>query len=133
MHRTFLTAAGLTMVMVSLILWLYSRSARYVLMTLLPLAVGILWLFELMGLMGLKLNLANFFAIPILIAIGVGGSIHLVKRWDELQGEEDLFSTSTPTAVALSFLTTMIGFGGLLLAHHRGLASLGGMPRPPPF
>jgi len=25
----------------------------------------------------------------------------------------------------LSFGTTMIGFGGLLLAHHRGLASLG--------
>ncbi len=28
-------------------------------------------------------------------------------------------------AVALSFTTTMIGFSGLLLGHHRGLASLG--------
>jgi predicted RND superfamily exporter protein len=28
-------------------------------------------------------------------------------------------------AVTLSFATTMIGFGGLLFAHHRGLASLG--------
>jgi predicted RND superfamily exporter protein len=73
------------------------------------------------------LNLANFFSIPILIAIGVGGSIHLVKRWHELEGEREIFSTSTPTAVALSFLTTMIGFGGLLLAHHRGLTSLGGV------
>ena len=28
-------------------------------------------------------------------------------------------------AVTLSFSTTMIGFGGLLFAHHQGLASLG--------
>jgi predicted RND superfamily exporter protein len=49
----------------------------------------------------------------------------LLARWNELQGKEGLFSTSTPMAVALSFSTTMIGFGGLIFAHHRGLASLG--------
>jgi hopanoid biosynthesis associated RND transporter like protein HpnN len=125
MHRTFLFAAGLTLALVSLILWLYSRSVRYVLLVLMPLGIGILWLLELMGWLGLDFNLANFFAIPILIAIGVDGSIHLLARWKELDPDTHLFSTSTPTAVALSFATTMIGFGGLLLAHHRGLASLG--------
>jgi len=44
-----------------------------------------------------------------------------------LPDEKGLFHTSTPTAVALSFTTTMIGFGGLLFAQHRGLASLGGV------
>jgi len=125
MHRTFLYAAVLTVCLVSLILWLYSRSVVYVLLTLLPLGVGVLWLTELMGWVGLNFNLANFFAIPILIAIGVHGSVHLLARWKELQGKEGLFSTSTPMAVALSFSTTMIGFGGLIFAHHRGLASLG--------
>lgn len=125
MHRTFLTAAGLTLMLVSLLLWLYSRSARYVLLTLLPLGVGILWLLELMGWAGIDFNLANFFAIPILIAIGVDGGVHFLARWQELEGGGNLFATTTPTAVALSFATTMIGFGGLLLAHHRGLASLG--------
>ena len=135
MHRTFLFAAGLTIVLVALILWLYSGSFRYVFLTLLPLGASMLWLLEIMGWFGLHFNLANFFAIPILIAIGVDGGVHLLARSGELlyqpggalPGRKGLFHTSTPTAVALSFATTMIGFGGLLFAHHRGLASLGGV------
>lgn len=127
MHQTFISAAGLTILFVGLILFFFSRSLLYVLLTLLPLGVGILWMLELMGLLGLEFNLANFFAIPILIAIGVDGGVHFLARWREMEGRGSLFSTSTPTAVALSFATTTIGFGGLFLAHHRGLASLGAL------
>ena len=135
MHRTFLFAAALTIVLVALILWLYSRSFRYIFLTLLPLGTSMLWLLEIMGWFGLHFNLANFFAIPILIAIGVDGGVHLLARSGELlyqpggalPDRKGLFHTSTPTAVTLSFATTMIGFGGLLFAHHRGLASLGGV------
>ena len=125
MHRTFLSAAGLTLLLVSLILYGATRSLRQVLFTLMPLGVGMLWLLELMGFLGLRFNLANFFSIPILIGNGVDGGVHILVRWREQGGKGSLFSTSTPAAVALSFGTTMIGFGGLLLAHHRGLASLG--------
>ena len=133
MHRTFLLAAGVTIVLVSLILWIYWGSLSVAFLTMLPLGVSMLWLLEIMGWLGLNFNLANFFAIPILIAIGVDGGIHLLARWGEVQylartvptDKTGLFHTSTPTAVALSFATTMIGFGGLLFAHHRGLASLG--------
>jgi len=125
MRRTFLSAAGITLILVSLLLWFASGSLTAVMLTLLPLGVSILWLLEFMGLIGLNFNLANFFAIPILIAIGVDGGVHFLARWKELEGRESLFSTTTPTAVTLSFMTTMIGFGGLLFAHHRGLASLG--------
>lgn len=126
MRRTFLSAAVLTLLLVSLLLWLSSRSIRYVLLALLPLSVGLIWLLSLMGWLGLSFNLANFFAIPILIAIGVDGGVHLQERWNTMSSGS-LFDTSTPMAVTLSFATTMIGFGGLLLAHHRGLASLGGV------
>jgi hypothetical protein len=125
MHRTFLWAGGLTLLLVGFILWLNARSLKVVLLTMLPLLLGMFWLLELMGLFGLQFNLANFFAIPVLIAIGVDGGVHLLSRWREMQGQGSLFATSTPTAVSLSFATTMIGFGGLLLAHHQGLASLG--------
>ena len=135
MHRTFLQAAALTILLVSLILWVYARSVRYVMLTILPLGISMLWLLELMGWLGLHFNLANFFAIPILIAIGVDGGVHFLARWREIEpllvdratqsGVGGLFYTGTPTAVALSFTTTMIGFGGLLFAQHRGLASLG--------
>ena len=134
MHRTFLSAAVLTIVLVMMILWLYSRSFRYIFLTILPLGVSVLWLLEIMGWFNIHFNLANFFAIPILIAIGVDGGVHLLARWRELQNPlnhhpnekpRGLFHTSTPTAVVLSFATTMIGFGGLLFAHHRGMAGLG--------
>ncbi len=127
MHQTFISAAALTILFVSLILYVFSRSLLYVGLTLLPLGVGIVWMLALMGFLGVEFNLANFFAIPILIAIGVDGGVHFLARWREQQGRGSLFSTSTPTAVALSFATTTIGFGGLLLAHHRGLASLGAL------
>ncbi|MBT3257192.1 MAG: MMPL family transporter, partial [Deltaproteobacteria bacterium] len=130
-----LQAAALTILLVSLILWVYARSVRYVMLTILPLSISMLWLLELMGWLGLHFNLANFFAIPILIAIGVDGGVHFLARWREIEplladrptqsGVGGLFFTGTPTAVALSFTTTMIGFGGLLFAQHRGLASLG--------
>ncbi len=135
MHNTFLKAAALTVLLVSLILWAYGRSLRYVILAILPLGISMLWLLELMGWLGLHFNLANFFAIPILIAIGVDGGVHFLARWREIEplladrpkqsGVGGLFYTGTPTAVALSFATTMIGFGGLLFAHHRGMASLG--------
>ncbi len=124
MKHTFLYSAILTLVLVSLLLWASSRSLRYILLAMLPLSVGMIWLLSLMGWFGLNFNLANFFAIPILIAIGVDGGVHFLARWKELRNG-CLFETSTPMAVALSFATTMIGFGGLLFAHHRGLASLG--------
>jgi len=135
MHNTFLKAAGLTILLVCLILWTYGRSVRYVILAILPLGISMLWLLELMGWLGLHFNLANFFAIPVLIAIGVDGGVHFLARWREIEplladrpaqsGVGGLFYTGTPTAVALSFTTTMIGFGGLLFAHHRGMASLG--------
>lgn len=125
MHRTFLYAGCVTVALVSVILWAYARSVRFVLLALAPLGVGILWLLEWMGWLGIEFNLANFFALPILIAIGVDGGVHLLDRWGELESAGDLFSTSTPTAVATSFLTTITGFGGLLPADHQGLASLG--------
>ncbi|SMF41462.1 MMPL family transporter [Desulfovibrio gilichinskyi] len=127
MRDTFTDAAVVTIILVSIILFLTSFSLSYVLLTLIPLVVGIFWLLEMMGVTGLSFNLANFFAIPILIAIGVDGGVHFFARWKELSNGERLYDTSTPVAVGLSFCTTMIGFGGLLLAHHRGLASLGGI------
>ncbi|WP_051261571.1 MMPL family transporter [Desulfovibrio inopinatus] len=125
MHRTFMIAALTTLVLVAGILWVYERNIVAVALNLLPLGVGLLWLLELMGIIGIPFTLANFFAVPVLIAIGVDGGVHFLARHSKLGHGQSLFDTGTPTAVTLSFATTMIGFGGLLFAHHRGLAGLG--------
>jgi predicted RND superfamily exporter protein len=86
------------------------------------LAIGAGWTLGMADLVGLHLNLANFFGVPVLLGLGIDGAVHIAHRIRH--GETD---GSTRRAVLLTGLTTMVGFGSLLLASHRGLASLGGL------
>jgi len=114
----------LALVTILVILWLDFRSVRDVLLALMPLSLGLIWTIEAMGLMGIAFNLANFFSVPILIGLGVDSSVHILHRYHE--GGPTRFSLgSTRRAVILTALTTIIGFGCLIIAHHRGLRSLG--------
>jgi len=91
---------------------------------LFPLTLGVLWLVEIMGLFNVQLNLANFFAIPILIGIGVDNAVHFYHRYLETEDVETSMYT-TGTTLTLTTLTTIVGFGSLIFASHKGLASLG--------
>jgi len=124
MRTGFLYAAGYALVMVFILLWLDLRAISPALWVMVPLLSGLFWLFELMPLLGLQFNLANFFALPILIGAGVDGSVHMLHRFRET-GSADRVLRTTGSAVVLSFLTTILGFGSLGLASHRGVASLG--------
>ena len=73
---------------------------------------------------GIVFNLANFFALPILIGCGVDGGVHVLHRYREADCVEEVGRT-TASAVTLSFITTIAGFGSLSIAHHRGVESLG--------
>lgn len=91
-----------------------------------PLLLGVLWLMQLMGFFDLHLNLANFFAIPILIGIGVDNAVHFYHRFLETRDVERTMYT-TGTTLTLTTLTTMAGFGSLVFASHKGLASMGAL------
>jgi len=123
-RRAFAQAACYTLVLVFLLLCVVFKSALNALLCLVPLACAILWLLLGMGLTGVPFNLANFFAIPILIGIGIDGSVHMLHRY---LSNKDIVLTLQRTGipVMLTYLTTMLGFGSLMTAHHRGLASLG--------
>ena len=124
MREGFEKAALYSYGIVLLFLLLELRSLRLTLLAMVPLTVGLLWLLELLPLLGLDFNLANFFALPILIGCGVDGGVHIVHRFRETQSASTVGRT-TAAAVTLSFLTTIIGFGAMATASHRGVASLG--------
>ena len=69
-------------------------------------------------------NPANFMALPLILGIGLIFGVHVVHRLlhDPNAG---IFTHSTGPAIALSALTTIFGFGTLLMAQHQGIASLG--------
>jgi predicted RND superfamily exporter protein len=89
-----------------------------------PLVVGIAWLVGAMGLFGIPFNMANFFAIPILIGIGVDFGVHLVHRIKS-DGTAAAMGSSTGKGVVLTAAANAVGFGAMMMAAHRGIASLG--------
>lgn len=123
MQRSFLQQAVLATLMVAALLWLDLRNVREAAAAMLSLLIGIAWTVGLMAALGTTFNLANFFAVPILIGLGIDSAIHITHRAHE--GALDLGFGSTRRAVAVTALTTTIGFGALVLAHHEGLRSLG--------
>lgn len=123
MERSFALQALLATALVAVLLWLDLRSVPQVLVALASLAVGVGWTIGLMAAFGATFNLANFFAVPILIGLGIDSAIHMTHRAHE--GALDHGFGSTRRAVVVTALTTTIGFGALLLAHHQGLRSLG--------
>jgi uncharacterized protein len=102
------------------------RRPSYVALTILPLATGVAVALGGMGLMGKELNLASQIALPILLGVGVDYGILMTRRWLEPDGVDLRKVTATiGGAVVLAAGTTMLGFGGLLFARHRGLIAFG--------
>ena len=124
MRRSFQQMALWATVLVALLVWFDFRSVRRTLVVMVVLGVGLLWTLGVVTLLGVHLNVANFFAIPILIGLGVDSAIHLLHRIDE-SGAARSELGATRRAVILTAVTTGIGFGSLIFARHRGLESLG--------
>jgi len=121
MRTAFVTVSLLSIVAVALLAWLDFRTVRETALAVGSLLAGITVTLGIMAIAGITLNLANFFAIPILIGLGIDSAIHILHRarqsGDRLGG--------TRNAVIFTSVTTAIGFGALTAASHRGLASLG--------
>jgi len=117
------TAAGL---LVLLILYAKFRNARDMLLALVPKIMGVIWMMGGMRLFGLSYNFANLVAIPLILGVGIDTGVHIIHRL-RLEGERGMTVVlrHTGRAILIAGLTTMIGFGSLALASHRGLASLG--------
>ena len=96
------------------------------LIVLLPVVVGSFWTVGIMDLIGVSFNLANLVILPLIIGIGVVNGVHIVHRYrEETEKTINVLSKSTGRGVILSSLTTMIGFGSLMVADHQGIYSLG--------
>jgi predicted RND superfamily exporter protein len=95
-------------------------------MALVPLAIGSVWMLGLMYLFGMKLNINNYMALPIIIGIGIDDGVHMLHRYMiEGRNSIDKVTKFTGKAILLTSLTTMISFGSIGIASHRGLASMG--------
>ncbi|MBU6276094.1 MAG: MMPL family transporter [Planctomycetes bacterium] len=124
MKRSYEQAALSALVVIFAVLWLDFRHLGHSLLAALPLALGMLQTLGLMGLVGIDLNPANVIGIPLILGIAVDYGVHIVHDARERPGPY-MISASTANAVLVDALTTILGFGALMVASHRGLESLG--------
>jgi len=101
------------------------RSLRDTLLAMSPMFVGMLQTLGILGLLGISLNPANMIAILLIMGIGIDDGIHIMHDYREQKGKRYRINSSTAGAVLITSLTSIIGFGCLMIASHRGLQSLG--------
>lgn len=126
MEKGYLRAGALAFLAVVILLWLDFRRILPTLFALVPLVMGVLWMLGVMGMMGLQFNPANLIALPLIFGISIDNGVHLVHRFFEKGAHRiEEMMKSTVKAVYLNAITTIVCFGALMLANHRGIASLG--------
>ena len=105
-------------------MFIHFRSITCVILSLLPVGIGTIWMVGYMGWFDVQFNPANIMTLPLVIGIGVTSGIHILNRYAE-EHQPSILAKSTGKAVFVSALTTIVGFGSLMLAKHQGIASLG--------
>jgi len=112
------TIVGLTFV--------HFRRLKPTWLALLTLWVAALWMIPCMALFGVQMNIANLIVIPLFMGMAFDNGIHLVDRALEPPRTASKRATqSTGKAVFLATLTTIAGFGSLMVARHAGIFSFG--------
>jgi uncharacterized protein len=107
-----------------LLVFIHFRKWNYVFLALLPIGAGFLWMLGIIGFFRIPLNPVNLMSFPLILGIGVASGIHILNRFAE-EKNPSILAKSTGKAVLVSALTTIVGFGTLMLGQHPGIASLG--------
>ncbi|HHH28538.1 MAG TPA: hypothetical protein ENK57_09350 [Polyangiaceae bacterium] len=127
----FAKASSLSIAVTLLILFIGFRRVYDVGFALLPVALGVAWMLGVMGYAGIRFDVANIVALPLITGVGVDAGAHMIHRWRqsaEANGGvaciEDIIR-GTGAAVLVASLTTATGFATLMLGAYGGMKSLG--------
>lgn len=124
LKESFQKAALYAVGVIAIVVFLHFRTVGSVLLAFLPVVLGFCWMLGLMGFLHIPFNPVNIMSLTLIIGIGVTSGIHILNRFAE-ESHPSILSRSTGKAVLVSALTTMAGFGSLMVAEHQGIASLG--------
>src|SRR5690606_491939 len=115
---------GLAALVIFIIMFLSFFSLRAAVLSMLPLAAGMVWMLGLMALTGWRINFMNIVVFPVVFGYGISNGVHIYHRFLE-SGSAWTAIRHTGMAVAASSITTLIGWAALVMSHHKGLTSMG--------
>ena len=110
---------------VAVIVMVLFRGRRATLWTLAALLGGTSLLAGAVVAFDIRINFLSFIAFPITFGIGVEYALNVIYRHRQDPGALAAVVSGTGRAVALCSLTTIIGYGSLLLARNQALFSFG--------
>lgn len=126
MKSGFQWAALYALGAIILVLLLDFRGLWHVLLALTPLALGVLLSLGVMGWWGITLNPANTIAFPLILGVGVDNGVHVLHDYlARRTGRPYTLGRATGRGILVAALTTVVGFGTLMIARHQGQAGLG--------
>lgn len=128
------SSAGISFILLALVVILFFRSIRAVFCVLVPLIFGISWTVGLVALTVGYLNLITAFIFAVLLGLGIDFGIHFYGRYrEERAAGVDPLEAMTRThlhcgeASLLAGTTTTGAFLALTLADFRGFSQFGGV------
>jgi predicted RND superfamily exporter protein len=126
MRDGFLWAGLYALIAMVLVLMLDFGSVKHMLVALSPLAMGMIASLGILALAGVALNPANMIAFPLILGVGADNGVHVMHDFRERnRAKRYALSYATGRGIMVAALTTILGFGTLMISSHRGLASLG--------
>jgi hypothetical protein len=124
--HSYETAGMYALIAVCVFLLIDFRNLRDCLLALLPPLAGTALMFGVLGLCDIDLIPANLIVLPLVIGLGVDGGVHVIHDFrTQSQWGPYTPSASVINAIFVNATTTMVGFGSMMIAAHRGLYSLG--------
>jgi uncharacterized protein len=121
---SYLWAAVWAFVAIVVLILLHFQSLKYLLLTLTPLVLAVLWRTGTMVWFDIEFNPANIVTLPLIIGIDVAFGVYIIDRYRE-DGKLSIFAGSTGKAIIMSSLTSLFGFSSLLISQFRGMWDIG--------
>jgi hopanoid biosynthesis associated RND transporter like protein HpnN len=126
MEQAYFEGTFYAVLLVLVLAGIMLRRAGDTLLAVLPMVLGTLWTVGFMRVAGLSFNLANVWALPLIIGASAEYGLNVALRHREaMEHGGPVLARSTVLAVVLNGLTTIAGFGSLMLARHQGIFGLG--------
>lgn len=118
-------AAGLTFLMITVIIYLQFRSFKWAIVIQLVLLADFILTLGVMAAAGIKFNYMNIAAVALILGIGVDYAVYVLQGY--LEKTDDICANLGRTwkSVIMCALTTLAGFGSLMTMSFSGIASLG--------
>ena len=121
----------IALILVSVVIFFFHRSIKGIIIAFLPPAYALMLTFGVLGAVQPELSIISVAIVALLMGLGVDYSIHLMNRLVEERTIEDKIERvdktvrSTGKAVLLSTITTMIGFGSLMISSMSPMVTFG--------